>query len=322
LEDVPRGMIKYIRVLEQRARPWTARRYYDGDLYDQQHAVITKDTHLALKVQHGIVPVEADGSAYFLVPADASIFFQVLDANFMAVQTERTFVNYMPGEVRACIGCHETPQSAVKAGSLLGSPQALKRAPSVPGPQPGEMDGRRTLDYAQDVQPVLDKYCQKCHSGEDPKGKLNLSGEMTELFNVSYENLIPERRKGQSDRGLLGLVIGENHPKTGNVEYLPARSLGSHTSVLVAMLAKGKVRLADPKQAERAAKLADVHKNINLTPAELLKVTNWVDTNGQYYGSWWGRRNLKFKGMPDFRPRQTFDMATTNINPYPSRVEK
>jgi hypothetical protein len=228
----------------------------------------------------------------------------------------------MPGEVRACIGCHETPQSAVKAGSLLGSPQALKRAPSVPGPQPGEMDGRRTLDYAQDVQPVLDKYCQKCHSGEDPKGKLNLSGEMTELFNVSYENLIPERRKGQSDRGLLGLVIGENHPKTGNVEYLPARSLGSHTSVLVAMLAKGKVRLADPKQAERAAKLADVHKNINLTPAELLKVTNWVDTNGQYYGSWWGRRNLKFKGMPDFRPRQTFDMATTNINPYPSRVEK
>ncbi|MCX6878393.1 MAG: hypothetical protein NTW21_31960 [Verrucomicrobia bacterium] len=322
LEDVPRGTIKYIRVLEQRARPWTARRYYDGDLYDQQHAVITKDTHLALKVQHGVVPVEEDGSAYFLVPADASIFFQVLDANFMAVQTERTFVNYMAGEVRACIGCHETPQSAVKASNLLGTPLALKRAPSTPGPQPGEKDGHRTLDYAQDVQPVLDKYCQKCHSGAEPKGKLNLSGEMTELFNVSYENLIPERRKGQFDRRLLGLVIGENHPKTGNVEYLPARSLGSHTSVLVAMLAKGKVKLADPKQAERAAKLAEVHKNINLTPAELLKVTNWVDTNGQYYGSWWGRRNLKFKGMPDFRPLQTFEMATTNINPYPSRVEK
>jgi len=135
LEDVPRGTIKYIRVLEQRARPWAARRYYDGDLYDQQHAVITKDTHLALKVQHGVVPVEEDGSAYFLVPADASIFFQVLDANFMAVQTERTFVNYMAGEVRACIGCHETPQSAMKANNLLGTPLALKRAPSTPGPQ-------------------------------------------------------------------------------------------------------------------------------------------------------------------------------------------
>ncbi|MEI7901428.1 MAG: LamG-like jellyroll fold domain-containing protein [bacterium] len=322
LEDVPRGTVKYIRVLEQRPRPWTARRYYDGDLYDQQHAVITKDTHLALKVQHGVVPVEEDGSANFLVPADASIFFQVLDANYMAVQTERTFVNYMPGETRACIGCHETPQSAVKAGSRSGTPLALKRAPSAPGPQPGEKDGHRPLDYAQDVQPVWDRNCLKCHSGTEPKGKLNLSGEMTELFNVSYENLIPERRKGFFDRGVLGLIIGENHPKTGNVEYLPARSLGSLTSVLVAMLGKGKVRLADPKQAERAAKLAETHKDIKLTPEELLKVTNWVDTNGQYYGSWWGRRNLKFKGMPDFRPVQTFGMATSNINPYPSWIEK
>jgi hypothetical protein len=319
LEDVPRGTIKHLRVLEQRPRPWSARRYYDGDLYDQQHAVITKDTHLALKVQHGVVPVEDDGSAYFVVPADASIFFQVLDANYMAVQTERTFVNYMPGEVRACIGCHETPQSAVKASNHLGSPLALKRAPSVPGPQPGEKDGHRPLDYAQDVQPVWDKNCVKCHSGAEPKGKLNLSGDMTELFNVSYESLITERR---AEVGLLGLIVGENHPKTGNVEYLPARSLGSHSSVLVAMLSKGKVKLTDPKQAARAAKLAEAHQKINLTPEELLKVTNWVDTNGQYYGSWWGRRNLKYKGMPDFRPLQTFKMATTNINPYPSWVEK
>ena len=192
---------------------------------------------------------------------------------------------------------------------------ALKRPPSVPGPQPGEKDGHRTLDYAQDVQPVWDKNCQKCHSGKEPKGKLNLSGEMTELFNVSYESLITERRP---EVGLLGLIVGENHPKTGNIEYLPARSLGSHSSVLVAMLSKGKVMLADPKQAQRAAKLAEVHKDIHLTQAELLKVTNWVDTNGQYYGSWWGRRNLKFKGLSDFRPTQTFGMATSNINPYPS----
>ena len=319
LTDVPRGTIKFIRVLEQRPRPWTARRYYVGDLYDQQHAVITKDTHLGLKVQHGVVPVEDDGSASFLVPANASIFLQVLDENYMAVQTERTFVNYMPGEMRSCIGCHETPHTVTQMTHASGTPQALLRPASMPGPQPGEQDGHRTLDYAQDVQPVWDKHCLKCHSGSQPKGKLNLSGDMTELFNVSYESLIKERR---AEVGLLGLVVGENHPKIGNVEYLPARSLGSHSSVLVAMLGKGKVKLADPKQAERAAKLAEVHKNINLTPEELLKVTNWVDTNGQYYGSWWGRRNLKYKGMTDFRPLQTFEMATTNINPYPSRVDK
>jgi len=312
LEDVPRGTIKYVRVLEQIPRPWTARRYYGGDLYDQQHAVITKDTHLGLKVQHGIVPVETDGSANFLVPADRSIFFQVLDENYMAVQTERTYVNYMPGEVRSCIGCHETPQSAVSQSRSWRTTQlALKRAPSTPGPQPGEKDGHRALDYAQDVQPVWDKYCLKCHSGAEPKGKLNLSGEMTELFNVSYESLVPN-----GHGAVVGRIIGENHPKTGNVEYLPARSLGSHASVLVAMLSKGRVKLVDAKKAERAAKLAEVHKNINLAPEELLKVTNWVDTNGQYYGSYWGRRNLQYKGMPDFRPVQTFDMSISKINPY------
>jgi len=314
LEDVPRGTIKYIRVLEQRPRPWSARRYYDGDLYDQQHAVITKDTHLGLKVQHGIVPVEKDGSANFLVPSDRSMFFQVLDENYMAVQTERTYVNYMPGEVRSCIGCHETPQSAAGAGRSHGTPLALKRAPSTPGPQPGEKDGHRVIDYTQDVQPVWDKHCQKCHSGAEPKGNLSLTGDMTQLFNVSYERLISNRQNG-----VLGLIIGENHPKTGNVEYLPARSLGSHASVLVAMLSKGKVKLADPRKAERVAKLTEVHKDINLAPEELLKVTNWVDTNGQYYGSYWGRRSLQYKGMPDFRPLQTFEMATSNINPYPEQ---
>jgi hypothetical protein len=317
LEDVPRGTIKYIRVLEQRPRPWTARRYYQGDMYDQQHAVITKETHLGLKVQHGVVPVEEDGSANFLVPADRSMFFQVLDENYMAVQTERTYVNYMPGEIRSCIGCHETPQDVSKAATQHATPLALERAPSTPGPQPGEKDGHRVLDYSQDVQPVWDKHCLKCHSGSKPKGKLNLVGEMTELFNVSYENLVPD-----GHNAVVGRIIGENHPKTGNVEYLPARSLGSHASILVAMLSKGKVKLADPKKAERAAKLAEVHKDINLTPEELLKVTNWVDTNCQYYGSYWGRRNLEYKGMPDFRPLQTFEMAISNINPYPSRVEK
>jgi len=322
LEGVPRGTIKYVRVLEQRPRPWAARRFYVGDLYDQQHAVITKDTHLGLKVQHGIVPVEEDGSANFLVPADRSIFFQVLDEHYMAVQTERTYVNYMPGEVRSCIGCHETPQSAVAAGSPRATPLALQRPPSMPGPQLGESDGRRALDYVQDVQPVWNAHCIKCHSGADPKGKLDLSGELTERFNVSYENLIPERRKGNRDRGLLGPVIGENHPKTGNVEYLPARSLGSHASVLVAMLSDGKVKLADPKQAKSAEKLAEVHRQIELKPEELLKVTNWVDTNGQYYGSYWGRRHIKYKGMPDFRPRQTFDMATSTVNPCPNNGKK
>ena len=309
LTGVARGEIKYIRILEQIPRPWAARRRWTGDEYDQQHVCITKDTHLGLKVQHGIVPVEADGSANFEVPADANIFFQVLDEKFMAVQTERTFVNYRPGESRGCVGCHETPTDALSARPLARVGKALRRAPSVPAPQPGEKNAGRLLDYAADVQPVWDRNCVNCHGGKAPKGGLNLSGEKTALFNVSYESLVPERRKGFRDRGLLGPVIGENHPKTGNVEYLPPRSLGSSASVLVAMLSGGHVTLADPAQEKRARQLAVVHKDLKLVPEELLKVTNWIDTNCQYYGSYWGRRNLRYADQPDFRPTSTFDQA-------------
>ncbi len=321
LENVTPGTIKYIRVLEQIPRPWASRRRWGGDQYDQQHVVVTKDTHLGLKVQHGIVPVEQDGSAHFVVPANANIFFQVLDADYLAVQTERTFVNYMPGETRSCIGCHETPEDTAGAIHTQGVVQALQREPSVPGPQPGETSGQRPLDYFTDVQPVLDTHCIKCHSGKEPKGDMNLSGELTALFNVSYEKLIPERRGGDGrERGrydLIGPTIGENHPKTGNVEYKPARSFGSHNSVLVSLLTKGKVLPQDTKLAERARELARVHKDINLTLAERIRITNWVDTNGQYYGSYWGRRNLKYKDHPNFRPRPTFTEAISMTSPIP-----
>jgi len=317
LEGVPRGSIKYIRMLEQVPRPWAARRQWGGDVYDQQHATITKDAHLGLKVQHGIVPVEEDGSACFVVPAMANIFVQVLDENYMAVQTERTYVNYMPGEVRGCVGCHETPSSVSRSDDSALVKRAFQREPSVAGPQPGETCGRRPIDYIHDVQPVWNAHCLKCHSGESPKANLNLGGTLTEMFCVSYENLVPERRKGHSDRQLLGPVIGENHPKTGNVHYLPARSLGSHASVLVAMLGRGKVKLQDPKQAERAEKLAREHKDIKLSKEELLKVTNWVDTNAQYYGTYWGRKNLKYKDHPQFRPYPSFETAISMISPVP-----
>ena len=317
MENVDRGTIKYIRVMEQVPRPWASRRRWGGDIYDQQHVCITKDTHLGLKVQHGVVPVEKDGSAHFVVPAGKNVYFQALDANYMAVQTERTFVNYIPGETRSCIGCHEMPGDApdrTKSNKII----ALQRKASVPGPQIGEKQGGRPLYYPVDVQPVLDRYCVKCHSEKKPKGKLVLTGKMTHLWSVSYENLIRERRRGRGRRRYdLFRTVGENHPKTGNVKYMPARSFGSHDSVLVAMLAPDKVKLTDQKKAKIAAKLAKVHQKIaaKIKPEELLKITNWIDTNGQFYGAWWGRRNLRYKDHPNFRPIPTYETAQSMTSP-------
>jgi hypothetical protein len=307
LADTERGTIKYIRVLEQVPRPWAARRRWGGDCVDQQHATVSRATHLGLKVQHGVVPVEADGSAHFVVPAGKNISFQALDENYLAVQTERTYVNYMPGETRSCIGCHETPNDTVTA-KTTDTVAALKRKPSVPGPQPGEQSGRRPLDFVLDVQPVLDRHCVECHGSDRLDGGLDLRGTQTNMFTTSYESLLNHKYMP---------YVGENHPKTGNVDYLPARSLGSHNSLLVAMLAQDKVNLADPGKAERAAKLAEEHKGVQLKPEELLKITNWVDTNGQFYGMYWGRKNLQHKEHPNFRPTPTFERAASYVSQIP-----
>ena len=102
---------------------------------------------------------------------------------------------------------------------------ASRRAASIPTYP--EWTDKGILDFTTVVQPVLDKHCVECHSGDEPEGGMNLSGDLTALFNVSYEKLIPERRGGQGRSrdlyDLVGPTIGENHPKTGNVHYLPSR---------------------------------------------------------------------------------------------------
>jgi hypothetical protein len=266
------GTIKYIRINEQVPRPWSARRTWKGDEYDQQHSVITDKTHLGLKVQIGVVPVESDGSANFLVPADRNIFFQALDENYMEVQRERTFVNYRPGELRSCVGCHENSQDISGAS---GRPKAARRSPSVPGPQPGEASGHRAIHYPTDVQPVLDAHCISCHSGEHPKGDLYLTGELTERFSRSYEELLKRD---------VFPMIRENYPKAGNNHYLPPYTLGSHASKLVK-------RITDPASS----------CYVKMPQEDRIRLTTWIDSNGQYYGTYFGKKNLQYKDDPEFR---------------------
>jgi len=287
LDNVPRGTIKYIRVNEHVSRPWASRRFWGGDAYDQQHSVVTCNTHLGLKIQHGVVPVEEDGSAHFLVQADKNIFFQALDKDYVEVQRERTFVNFRPGEVRSCVGCHEQAQDASRAAVAKPVVAALKRAPDTPRSQPGEKRGSRPLAYAVDVQPVWDTHCVRCHGGDKTEGGLDLTGELTTHFNRSYENII--KRK-------LIPIIGENHPKAGNNHYLPPYSLGTYASQLA--------KYIDPQ-----------HYDVKLTPEERIRVTTWIDSNGQYHGSYYGRKNLQYKDHPNFRPILTFEQSHANTPP-------
>ena len=344
LENVPRGAAKYVRVLEQVARPWGANRIAMGgekteDAHGQQHAAVSRYTHLGLKVQRGVAEIEPDGSAYFLVPANRNIFLQVLDENYMALQTERTFVNYMPGEIRGCIGCHEgsseTPQLAKSARVL-----ALRKPPQKLKPQRGEASAEKLFDYAAQIQPIFDGRCVSCHGQNRREKGLDLRGTPTKFFSVSYESLVPDyvwhaglpkecaferERVGMTnmskkdyarlDRRLLGKIISEIFQKDNNVEYLPAGSLGARTSVLIGAFAPEAADIRDARDAARARELAKIHKNIRLSDAEILALSNWIDANCQFHPSYWGAKNLKYKNAPQFRPKLGFDEAISETPP-------
>jgi hypothetical protein len=140
-----------------------------------------------------------------------------------------------------------------------------------------------------DVQPVWDRHCLQCHSGAEPDGGLDLSGERTALFNRSYESIIQRK---------LIPVIGENHPKAGNNHYLPPYSLGTHASKLLPYL-------------------GEQHYGVRLTDGERIRVTTWIDSNGQYYGSYYGRKHLKYIQHGNFRPILSFQQSHANTPALP-----
>ena len=57
------------------------------------------------------------------------------------------------------------------------------------------------------------------------------------------------------------------------------------------------------------------HRKVDLDTVELLKISTWLDANCQYYCSYWGRRHVKHRSDPAFRPRVTFEQATDTTPP-------
>jgi len=295
--NVPPGTIKYLRVMEQIPRSWSASQIQPGDAVRGQQPAISLQTHIWVAVLLGIVPVEEDGSTFFKVPARRNIYFQALDENFMEIQKMRTFVNFQHGEKRSCVGCHD-PRDGTP---MLQRPLAMSKPAVAIAPQPGDK-GPRPIHYPTDVQPIFDKHCVRCHSGEKPKAGLDLSGTLTTHFNRSYENLlckglvpfIQEWAGPEPDKG------GPLHVANGAMmhsEAVPPYTYGSHKSRLIEVVRK-------------------THNDIKLSTEEFVRLVTWVDANAPFYGSYFGRRNIAAKGRPDFRPVPTLESAR-GIEPPP-----
>ena len=118
MRGLKRGEIKKLLVLEDLPKPVN---YHGGGTTPIAHGGTW-----SLKRILGTVPVAADGSAYFEVPALRSIYLALLDANDRSVKQMRSFVTLQPGEQRGCIGCHET---RIQAPPAQHTPEALRQAP-------------------------------------------------------------------------------------------------------------------------------------------------------------------------------------------------
>ena len=104
MQGVQRGTVKSLRVVEApEKRTWSP-----GKWFGQGYTAPGMNWHgLENKRILGTVPVEADGSAYFAVPAEKFVYFQLLDADGMMIHSMRSGTFVQPGERTGCIGCHD-----------------------------------------------------------------------------------------------------------------------------------------------------------------------------------------------------------------------
>ena len=244
MEHVERGTVKFLRVVESpEKRFWSAKDWKGAGA--QAPGMNWHDFNN--KRILGTVPVEADGSVYFEVPADRFVYFQLLDEKGMMIQSMRSGTIIRPDETQGCAGCHDNRHATVSNNAKLAIRQAPRKLKPWQGPE-------RLFNYMSEVQPIFDKHCVSCHDYGKPDGEeLNLARDVGQIFNVSYTELW---RKKQIH------VVGG-----GPAEVLPPYSWGSHASNLVKVLQKE-------------------HYDVRLDPESFDRIVTWIDINAPYYPSY------------------------------------
>jgi hypothetical protein len=277
-QAVARGEIKQIAVVQEVEKPLGI----DPGIraFGFQFPVVSCGATYAPKMVWGYAAVEPDGSANFMVPAQEPIYFLPLDAEGRAVQRMRTFTHLMPGEVQGCIGCHARRNSVTpKLGTGTNRPTAMLRGPQELEPPEWGVAG---FSYARIVQPVWDKNCLECHGSGHPEGDLELTGDKTDFFNVSYEHLV--RRGTSSERWDQGGVAGRfNYSKY--TSWIPTYN-GQEENIL---------EIAPGRWGAKASLLAEIIRDghpdkngkrmINLSSMEKRRIYAWIDLNCPYYGT-------------------------------------
>ncbi|MBQ8543675.1 MAG: hypothetical protein IJ434_00730 [Alistipes sp.] len=244
MQGVKKGEVKWLRVIESpEKRSWT----WGGWQGQGEQAPALNWHSFENKQILGEVPVEEDGSASFMVPAGKFVFFQLLDKDKKMIQSMRSGVSLMPGEINGCVGCHE---------DRLSIPMPIPKRPIALTKKPVELTkwmGKEPFKFSfmEHVQPILDRRCVKCHDfDEKDRKKIVLAGDMNPFFNAAYINLYVNK--------VVSLVGG------GPADIQQAYSWGSHVSRLSQIIERG-------------------HYGVKLTQKEKEYLYAWMDLNGVYY---------------------------------------
>ena len=244
MAGVKKGDAKWLRVIESpEKRSWT----HGGWSGQGEQAPALNWHSFENKQILGEVPIEEDGSASFMVPAGKHVYFQILDKDKKMIQSMRSGVSLMPGEINGCVGCHE---------DRLSIPMPIPKRPIALTKKPVELEKFMDKDpfkfsFMEHIQPILDRRCVKCHDfDKKDRKKLVLAKDMNTFFNAAYINLHVNKA--------VTLIGG------GPADIQQAYSWGSHASRLTQIIDNS-------------------HFGAKLTTKEKEWLYAWMDLNGVYY---------------------------------------
>lgn len=216
----------------------------------------------------GTVPVEADGSARFLLPAGKKVLFQAIDCDGFARRTMRSSTYVQPGEVTSCTGCHEYGGT-----TRLSQPQnpalAMQRPASTI--EPGPLGGR-PFSFVEAVQPVLDRQCVSCHGGPKSKSKLDLTGTPHKGFTRSYWSLCGDDAGAWQER--------RQKPELDAQDLVPRYWMRNQIQITP----PDDIRSARRSRLLRLLLDPPGHCDVKLTADDIRRLAAWIDLNAIFYG--------------------------------------
>ena len=211
----------------------------------------------------GTVDIEADGSCCFEMPCNTPISVQPLDEKGQAVQLMRSWIVGMPGERVSCTGCHEDNRSSIHTKRTIADEKYFKG--EIQKIKPTDGDGIRPWGFANEMFPVVRKYCLSCHGDKEksPLAKADQGG-FAEGGKLSGKRLW----MGTAEEAYRVLHPYIHRPGPESEEtMLPVMDYHASTSPLVQMLRKG-------------------HHGVKMAPEDCLKIYEWIDLNCPFHGKW------------------------------------